>query len=110
MKIENGLIVQKSNIVRPIYRWTVRRPSGYARWFEPDSHPSETERDTLQCRHCQYTWFVDPGSGKQRGWCTMCNGPTCGSQECSERCLPFERMQELIERSRGFAEAVGLSV
>mgnify|MGYP001581667523 FL=1 len=92
-----------------MYKYTARRPSGYARWFEPDRTPSETERDTLQCRHCLYTWCVEPGSGRQRGWCTMCDGPTCGSRECSERCLPFERRQELLERSERFGKAAGLS-
>lgn len=46
------------------------------------------ERDTLQCVHCMKHWVVQPGSGRRRGWCTRCNGPLCGAQECFT-CVPF---------------------
>ncbi len=49
------------------------------------------ERDTLQCVHCQKHWIVEPGSGRQRGWCLKCNGPLCGAQKCMTECVPFEK-------------------
>ena len=65
------------------------------------------ERDCLQCVHCQYTWFVEPGSGKERGWCTGCDGPTCGGKEC-QVCVPFMKRIEEWERAEQFMVAVGL--
>lgn len=48
------------------------------------------ERDTLQCVHCMKHWIVEPGSGRQRGWCLKCSGPLCGAEKCMTRCVPFE--------------------
>jgi uncharacterized ferredoxin-like protein len=53
--------------------------------------------DTLQCEHCGYTWIPIMGSGKVRGWCNKCNGPTCGSKECHE-CLPMQKRIEQYEK------------
>ena len=58
----------------------------------------EREGQTLTCVHCGGMWEVKPGSGRRRGWCLRCNGPTCGSQECSAHCVPWERQMEIIER------------
>lgn len=44
--------------------------------------------DLLQCCHCQYTWRLQPGSGRRRGFCHRCNAVTCGKPECMV-CLPF---------------------
>jgi len=52
--------------------------------------------DTLQCVHCQHTWIPIRGSGKERGFCMRCHGPTCGTKEC-DRCVPFELKLELEE-------------
>ncbi len=71
------------------------RAAGYIRIVSPD-RPLE-ERDTLQCVHCGGHWSLEPGSGKQRGWCLKCNGPHCGRQNCWE-CLPF--MKKLEEQER----------
>jgi hypothetical protein len=46
--------------------------------------------DTMKCTHCGHVWIPIVGSGRIRGWCTKCNGPTCGSKECHE-CYPFEK-------------------
>jgi len=67
--------------------WTVRRPAGYVRIDSPDGPP--VERDTLQCVHCEKHWLVMPGSGRKRGWCMRCNGPSCGAKECME-CRPAD--------------------
>lgn len=52
--------------------------------------------DTLQCKHCQKHWQVVPGSGRQRGWCRYCDGPTCGAERCCD-CQPFEVQMEIME-------------
>lgn len=44
--------------------------------------------DLLQCCHCQYTWQVQPGSGRRRGFCFRCDQVTCGKPECMV-CMPF---------------------
>lgn len=44
--------------------------------------------DLLQCCHCQYTWKLQPGSGRRRGFCYRCMGVTCGKEACMV-CFPF---------------------
>jgi hypothetical protein len=39
--------------------------------------------DLLQCGHCQYTWRLQRGSGRVRGFCYRCVRVTCGKPECS---------------------------
>ena len=56
-----------------------------------------SEHDLLRCVHCQYQWRVEKGSGKTRGWCLRCSGPTCGAGACYP-CVPFERKLEALER------------
>ena len=63
------------------------------------------EGQTLSCCHCQRTWAVRPGSGRQRGWCLRCNAPTCGGPACLT-CLPWERQMEIMERRAGLRRAV----
>lgn len=55
--------------------------------------------DTLQCVHCNAHFVVIKGSGKTRGWCTHCNGPTCGSEECNE-CMDFRKKLDLFEKGK----------
>lgn len=60
-----------------------------------------TERDTIQCCHCNMHYIIQPGSGKRRGWCYMCGAATCGAVRCNP-CIPFERkleQQEAYEQS-----------
>lgn len=45
--------------------------------------------EMLQCVHCQHNWIVCRGSGRHRGWCMKCGGPTCGSKAC-ETCIPLD--------------------
>ena len=54
------------------------------------------ERDTVQCVHCNAHYIVRPGSGKRRGWCTLCAGATCGKEACIP-CVPFEKKLEAFE-------------
>lgn len=49
--------------------------------------------DLLQCGHCQYTWQVQPGSGRRRGFCYRCMRVTCNrpeKPECQIECTPFD--------------------
>lgn len=70
---------------------TVYRAHGTAIWVGPEGKP--VEKDTLQCQHCQRHWFVEPGSGRHRGWCLKCGGPTCGGRKCLA-CVPFLKKVE----------------
>ena len=68
----------------------VRNPSGFV--FVNGRQVA----DTLQCVHCQAHFVVVKGSGRKRGWCLNCNGPTC-SPICSE-CYPAEKQMQDEER------------
>lgn len=76
-----------------IPKYTTRRPSGLVIVTGPGG---VQERDTLACVHCQAHWIVRPGSGRTRGWCLKCGGPTCGAPGC-DACVPFEKKLELME-------------
>lgn len=71
------------------------RPSGYLQVTREGRLIQEA--DTLSCVHCQRTWTVQRGSGRSRGWCLRCNGPTCGGAGC-QTCAPWERKLELLEQ------------
>ena len=73
------------------------RPHGF---FEVSTPEGKTLRgETLQCVHCGNHWQMVKGSGKVRGFCMRCNGPTCGPQ-CSAECVPQEKMLEIMEGTR----------
>lgn len=55
---------------------------------------------TLQCVHCGKHWVPVQGSGRKRGFCTMCNGPLCGKKECIETCLPWQKKLDIEENPR----------
>jgi hypothetical protein len=55
--------------------------------------------DTLQCCHCGHHWIPVKGSGRTRGFCTKCNGVTCGRPECME-CVPYEKRLDLYEKGK----------
>ena len=52
---------------------------------------------TFMCRHCNGHFLVERGSGKKRGWCTRCGGPTCGTAKCGA-CKPFQVWIDEVER------------
>lgn len=56
------------------------------------------EAQTRQCPHCQAHFVSQAGSGKQRSWCHNCAAVTCGGKACVQRCYPFEKQLEDIER------------
>lgn len=70
---------------------SVRKPSGHI--FIDGSQVA----DTLQCVHCQAHFVVVKGSGKKRGFCRNCMGPTCGPQ--CHVCKPAEQQLEDFERA-----------
>lgn len=75
---------------------SVLRPHGTV--IITDLNGATTQQDTLRCCHCQGIWIVVRGSGRRRGFCTKCMGPTCGSEGC-HHCVPFEKKLEMIEKS-----------
>lgn len=80
----------------PAYlKHSVRHPKGYFIITGPAGLCDEGE--TLQCVHCGMHWKVEPGSGRKRGFCLQCGGPTCGKKECEIKCLPFEKAMEQAE-------------
>jgi len=54
---------------------------------------------TLMCRHCGAHFHVIPGSGRQRGWCMSCGGPTCGKVEC-DPCVYYLQKIDNLEAGR----------
>lgn len=70
---------------------SVRNPSGFI------FVDGQQVADTLQCVHCQAHFVVVHGSGKKRGWCLNCGGPTC-SPKCAD-CYPAEKQMEDEERA-----------
>lgn len=79
-------------------RQTKLRPAGHIIIDDPDL-PHPVQMDLLQCVHCQFMWVVQPGSGRRRGWCFKCGGPTCGADKCME-CGAIERRTDLYEAGK----------
>lgn len=91
-----GLQDKSSGVGFPAWnRLVPHRAMGYIITTDPEGPDSGAE--TLMCVHCQYHWKVDPGSGKRRGFCFNCQGPTCGKQKCDEGCEPWEAAIERME-------------
>ena len=42
-------------------------------------------------------FFVEPGSGKMRGFCMNCAAVTCGAAKCGP-CCHWKKKMELIEK------------
>lgn len=74
---------------------SARKANGWLFGFHSDG--KTTEHDTVQCVHCGCHWVVKPGSGTERGWCTSCHGPHCGSRQCFT-CKPLEKWLEEVEK------------
>lgn len=79
-----------------VSRYSSRHASGH--YLVSDEEGRTTaEGETLSCVHCQRTWAIQPGSGRSRGFCFHCMGPTCGGAGC-QTCTPFERRLEIVEQ------------
>ena len=90
MKASDALTIEGKTIFEAIH---VRKPSGAI------MINGEHVADTMSCKHCGYTWIPIKGSGKVRGWCNKCDGPTCGSSRCMD-CLPQEKRLDLYEKGK----------
>lgn len=78
--------------------YTASRAAGYTIATGPGG---VEEADCLQCGHCGKHWQVQPGSGKQRGFCLCCMKPTCGPRcPVGDACVSQEQMVENIEKGR----------
>jgi hypothetical protein len=62
----------------------------------------DEEYDTIQCKHCGGHWRWIQGSGRERGFCMRCMGPTCGQEKCEMTCVPFEKELEIMEAKDRF--------
>lgn len=69
---------------------SVRQPSGHI------IVNGQQAGDTRQCVHCGGHFLMLRGSGRRRGFCTLCHGITCGSPGC-EACVPAEKRLEQRE-------------
>ena len=81
----------------PYFLQRIQRHARGAIIITDPERPYDSERDTVMCAHCQKHWIPEPGSGRERGWCLRCNGPTCGQQVCNEHCIPWEKRIEVME-------------
>lgn len=50
------------------------------------------EWDCVQCVHCTGAIKIEAGSGKKRGFCMKCMGPTCGQPDCESGCRPAKKL------------------
>ena len=65
-----------------------------------DGGPAVTT-DLVSCAHCAYTWAWVKGSGRMRGFCTRCNGITCGRPWCNANgCVCRMRQIENMEQGK----------
>lgn len=71
-----------------------KKPDGYAYATGPNGIE---EYDTKQCCHCGGHWNFVAGSGRRRGWCTLCNNMTCGKPACHEH-FPIEKRMDMFEK------------
>ena len=72
---------------------------GYALITDP--YGGVKESSTFKCVHCQFLVHVHFGSGIERGYCFLCDAPTCGKPRCNDGCYPFmKRIEEAENRHR----------
>jgi len=76
-------------------RVTLHNPGGYGIMIDVEG--GTEEHDTFTCPHCNSVQIVRPGSGTKRGYCRLCDSPTCGKEKCLE-CVPFIKKIERYER------------
>lgn len=91
-------------------KWTARKSAAYVRGDLPEKDAA-FEADMVSCKHCQYLWYVQPGSGEKRGWCSVCAGPVCGKPRCMKHCgglLHFMKEVERIEARGRWLASIGI--
>lgn len=74
---------------------------------QPEDNPSgyiivdgQEVAHTKQCCHCGNHFVSIKGSGKIRGYCTLCNNITCGAPACDVH-VPFEAKLDFIDGGGG---------
>lgn len=74
------------------------RASGYI--ITADKNGNKLELETRQCKHCQFTWVYQPGSGIRRGYCMRCNGIVCMEEDCVKNytCVTLRNWIEGLEK------------
>ena len=77
-----------------MYEASARSPHGGIILSGPEG---TYQRDTVQCCHCGMHWIVEPGSGRQRGFCMKCMQVTCGAENC-QACIPTEQKLDIHEK------------
>lgn len=55
---------------------------------------------TKQCCHCGGHFVSVKGSGKIRGYCTLCTKITCGAPACDTH-VPFEAKLDYVDKGAG---------
>lgn len=55
---------------------------------------------TKQCCHCGIHFVSRKGSGKIRGYCTLCSKITCGAPACDVH-IPFEAKLDYVDGGAG---------
>lgn len=61
----------------------------------------QTVTELVMCAHCGRHWPWRVGASDIRGWCSKCNGFTCGPLcPAGLECVPHEQFIENIENGR----------
>ncbi len=69
---------------------------GYIIVTNADGWGKTEEYDSFMCCHCNRIIIVQPGSGKERGYCFNCDDMHCGGEQCWN-CRPFEAWLDAME-------------
>jgi hypothetical protein len=83
----------------------LRRPGGEFAEFTEDGKLVR-EGQTVMCEHCGAHFELVRGSGKRRGYCQHCAGPTCGRPAC-DTCDSWERKIARIEQQQALWRSMG---
>lgn len=74
-----------------------------------DPNGTKTEHDTITCGHCNGVHVMAPKDAYGVGrYCTLCARHLCPGCAQIEKCTPFEKRLEAIERSTQLMQAMGI--
>jgi hypothetical protein len=73
---------------------------GYAIWTDANGQVKET--DTFTCSHCNSIQFIHKVEGMAKsdpgGFCRACTKSICGPCVDINRCIPYEKKMEELEK------------